>query len=97
MELLVDLLEARVVHVCIDLGRGDTGVAEHLLDHLGVFTTGEHKRREAVAQSMKRNVRESRTTKQRLERSAEDVVTVEGCAYQRGEYEAIILPEPVVL
>jgi len=66
------------------------------LYHLGMLSASEHKRREAVAQSMKRNVRESRTTEQRLERSAEDIVAVEGCAYQRSEYEAKIFPEPVV-
>jgi len=34
---------------------------------------------------------------QRLERPAEDIVTVEGCTYQRGEYDTMNLPEPVVL
>ena len=36
MELLVDLGEALLVHVRVDLGGGDVGVAEEFLDHTEV-------------------------------------------------------------
>ncbi len=78
-------------------GRVYPGVAEHLLDYLGVFTPGEHKRREAVAQRVERDVWQIRLPEQRLEGAPEDVVAVEGRANQRGEHEAVILPETIVL
>ena len=78
-------------------GRVYPGVSEHPLDHLGVFATGEHKRCEAVAQCVERDVRQTRTPEQRLERTPEDVVAVESRAYRRGENEAVILPVPGVL
>jgi hypothetical protein len=42
-------------------GRVYPGVSEHLLDHLGVFATGEHKGREAMAKPVERDVRQIRT------------------------------------
>ena len=45
-------------------GRVYPGVPEHLLDHLGVFAPGEHKRREAVAQRVERDVRQTRPPEQ---------------------------------
>lgn len=78
-------------------GRVYPGVSEHLLDHLGVFAAGEHERREAVAQRVERDVRQTRTPEQRLERAPEDVVAVEGRADRRGKNEACLLPAACVL
>jgi hypothetical protein len=62
-----------------------------------MLSASEHKRREAMAQAVERYVREPCIPEQRLERPATDIVTVEGCAYQCGENEAMILPDSVVL
>jgi hypothetical protein len=48
------------------------------LDHLGVFTTGEHEGRETVAQRVQGDVRQTRTLEQRLKGTPEDVVALRG-------------------
>jgi hypothetical protein len=80
-------------HVRVEVeGRVYSGVTEHHLDHLGVFTTGEHEGGETVAQRVQGDVRQTRTLEQRLKGTPEDVVAVEGRADRRGEIEAGILP-----
>jgi hypothetical protein len=80
-------------HVRVEVeGHVYPGVAEHLLNHLGVFAAGEHEGREAVAQRVERDVRQTRTLEQRLKGTPEDVVAVERRADRQGEIEAGILP-----
>jgi len=42
------ILQPCLVHVCVDLRRGDIGVAEHFLDHAQVATVVEQVRGKAV-------------------------------------------------
>jgi len=71
-------------------------VPEHLLNYLGVFAPGEHERREAVAQCVEREVRQTCAPEQWLEGASEEVVAVEGSADGRGENETCLLPAPRV-
>ena len=50
MELLVDRLQLAPVDLCVDLGRGDGGVAQHLLDDAKVGSSGKQVCREGVAE-----------------------------------------------
>ena len=48
MKLAVNFLQAGLVHVRINLRRGDAGVAEHLLNLPQVGAAGEQMRRKAM-------------------------------------------------
>ena len=55
MKLLVDRSEVFAVHVGVDLGGGEVGVAEHLLHRAQVGAALEQVGREAVAQRVGRD------------------------------------------
>ena len=49
MELPVDLLQPRLINVCVDLRGRNAGVPEHLLYLPQVRAAGQHMRRETVS------------------------------------------------
>lgn len=53
MVAAVDFTEAGGVDVGVDLGSGDVGVSEHLLDGADVGAMGEHMRGEAVSEDVR--------------------------------------------
>ena len=59
----------------------DVGVPKHLLDYLGVDATGEQESGAGVPEVVVAYRRQTGPLQERLERSSDKVVAVDGCTY----------------
>src|SRR5829696_2536813 len=73
------------------------GVAQELLDELGVLACHEEYCSASVAQIVEPDGWESRLLQQRLEVPPRQVRAAHGCTYGRGEHQVVILPQRTCL